>query len=148
MLANRYCSDTYEAEDAVQEALIRAWRKREELREAQHLWPWLARIVINETLRIQARRRPEPVADLEPLGMGEDGRLLSAPARIDLQRGLETLDAGERSLLRLRYELDLTQATIADRLNVPEGTIKVRLHRARARLERALREKEVEQRAG
>lgn len=101
--------------------------------------------MINETRRIQSRRRPEPVADLEPLSMSEDDRLLSAPARLDLQRGLAELGADERSLLSLRYELDLTQATIAERLDVPEGTIKVRLHRARARLERALRETEVEE---
>ena len=43
-----------------------------------------------------------------------------------------------RELLRMRYDLDLTQVEIAARLGLPEGTVKVRLHRARAKLRRAL----------
>lgn len=139
-LACHYSIDPAEAEDAVQEALVRAWRKRTELEDPQRLWPWLARIVINEALRIRSRRRPEPVAEPAWEEGREDDGLVSAPARIDLSRGLEALEEEERALLRLRYELDLTQAVIAERLGCPEGTVKVRLHRARARLRRALQE--------
>ncbi len=43
----------------------------------------------------------------------------------------------ERELLEMRYQEDLTQAAIADKLGIPEGTVKVRLHRARNKLRRA-----------
>jgi RNA polymerase sigma-70 factor, ECF subfamily len=60
--------------------------------------------------------------------------------RVDLLRALTELPEGDRRLLQMRYEEDLTQASVAIRLGIPEGTVKVRLHRLRARLRHALRE--------
>ncbi len=57
--------------------------------------------------------------------------------RADLQAALERLSDRERVLLSLRYEEDLTQPAIAARLGIPEGTVKVQLHRARLKLRRA-----------
>lgn len=58
--------------------------------------------------------------------------------RIDLRTALATLDERDRTLLLLRYGEDLTQPAIAQLLDMPEGTVKVHLHRARAKLRRAL----------
>jgi len=137
-LARRYTGDPEEAEDIVQEALIRAWRHRDHLAEQEKMWPWLARIVANEAMRSLARRRweREPEAGEEP--PVDDALLASAPQRLDLARGLERLGVVDRELLRMRYDLDLTQVEIAARLGLPEGTVKVRLHRARAKLRRDL----------
>lgn len=52
----------------------------------------------------------------------------------DLHEALERLSERERRLLEMRYAEDLTQGAIARRLGIPEGTVKVRLHRARAKL--------------
>jgi RNA polymerase sigma-70 factor (ECF subfamily) len=55
----------------------------------------------------------------------------------DLQAALQRLSERDRKLLAMRYVEDLTQAAIARRLGIPEGTVKVRLHRARKKLRRA-----------
>ena len=57
--------------------------------------------------------------------------------RADLHAALGRLGERDRQLLELRYDEDLTQAAIASRLGIPEGTVKVRLHRARNKLRRA-----------
>jgi RNA polymerase sigma-70 factor, ECF subfamily len=75
----------------------------------------------------------EPPGDPDPL-------VESAPMRVDLLRALTELPEGDRHLLQMRYGEDLTQASVATRLGIPEGTVKVRLHRLRARLRRALSE--------
>jgi RNA polymerase sigma-70 factor, ECF subfamily len=57
--------------------------------------------------------------------------------RADLHAALKCLDERDRKLLMLRYGEDMTQAAIAQLLEIPEGTVKVRLHRARDKLRRA-----------
>ena len=61
-----------------------------------------------------------------------------ATVRITVEQALCSLGEGDRRVLSLRYAEDLTQVEVARRLGVPEGTAKVRLHRARRRLRRLL----------
>lgn len=68
---------------------------------------------------------------------GEEELVLVTAERADLQAALGHLSERERALLSLRYEEDLTQPAIAARLGIPEGTVKVQLHRARLKLRRA-----------
>jgi RNA polymerase sigma-70 factor (ECF subfamily) len=137
-LAYRYASNPSEAEDIAQEALLRAWRRRGTLRDLGSRKQWLGTIVRNEAFRIHARTRPEPVDGLEPFEGVDDDRVVATVERADLHAALERLAARDRELLRLRYEEDLTQAAIAGRLGLPEGTVKVRLHRVRHKLRRDL----------
>jgi RNA polymerase sigma-70 factor (ECF subfamily) len=133
-LAYRYASNPSEAEDIAQDALLRAWRRRSTLRDAERRNQWLAAIVRNEAFRQHARVRPDPTSTIEFREGEEDAQVLAAVELADLHAALQELSDRDRQLLEMRYEEDLTQATIARRLGVPEGTVKVRLHRARAKL--------------
>jgi len=137
-LAYRYARNPSEAEDIAQDALLRAWRRRSTLRDSGSRNQWLGTIVRNEAFRQRARIRPDPVATIETFEGAEDERVVATVERADLHAALKRLDENDRELLALRYGEDLTQAAIARRLGIPEGTVKVRLHRVRAKLRRAI----------
>jgi RNA polymerase sigma-70 factor, ECF subfamily len=137
-MAYRYAKNPSEAEDIAQDALLRAWRRRSTLREKDRRKEWLATIVRNEAFRLHARVRPDPVDMMETEVGVDDERVLATVERADIHAALGRLDERERQLVRLRYEEDLTQAGIARRLGIPEGTVKVRLHRVRNKLRREI----------
>lgn len=136
-MAYRYASNPCEAEDIAQDALLRAWRRRTTLRDSDRRDQWLATIVRNEAFRQHARVRPDPTATIELQEGAEDERVVATVERADLRAALRRLSDRDRRLLAMRYQEDLTQAAIATRLGIPEGTVKVRLHRARDKLRRA-----------
>jgi RNA polymerase sigma-70 factor, ECF subfamily len=136
-LAYRYASNPSEAEDIAQDALLRAWRRRSTLREADRRNQWLATIVRNEAFRQHARLRPDPTATIETYDGAEDAQVVATVEKADLHAALKRLTDRDRRLLEMRYDEDLTQSTIAERLGIPEGTVKVRLHRARDKLRQA-----------
>ncbi len=133
-MAYRYASDPGEAEDIAQDALLRAWRRRSTLRDPGRRNYWLATIVRNEAFRQHARVRPDPTATIELREGAEDEAVLATVELADLHAALQRLSERDRRLLEMKYDEDLTQATIATRLGIPEGTVKVRLHRARNKL--------------
>lgn len=133
-MAYRYASNPSEAEDIAQDALLRAWRRRSTLRDSERRNQWLATIVRNEAFRQHARVRPDPTETIEFTEGAEDERVLAAVELADIHAALGRLNERDRRLLEMKYEEDLTQAMIATRLGIPEGTVKVRLHRARNRL--------------
>jgi RNA polymerase sigma-70 factor, ECF subfamily len=142
--ARRVTRDMTLAEDAAQEAVLRAWRARESCRTPHAPGPWLTAIARNVALRALSRqRRQRDVVMLEesltreahPHGQEPMAQTLERIMFGDL---LGLLTASDRRLLRLRYEDDLTHPEIARRLGLPEGTVKVRLHRLRARLHEEL----------
>ncbi|HWT90360.1 MAG TPA: sigma-70 family RNA polymerase sigma factor [Solirubrobacterales bacterium] len=133
-MAYRYASNPGEAEDIAQDALLRAWRRRSTLRDADCRNQWLATIVRNEAFRQHARVRPDPTSTIEYSEGAEDEGVLAAVELADLHAALAALGERDRRLLEMKYEEDLTQAMIARRLGIPEGTVKVRLHRARNKL--------------
>lgn len=124
----------------MQEAFVRAWRKRAACRTPSAPLPWLIQITRNESMRLAARRsrrQATEVPDAEPEAVpapGAEAQLDRALTSVATEQALSTLCEEERNLLRLRYEEDLTQGQVAAALGVPEGTVKVRLHRVRARL--------------
>jgi RNA polymerase sigma-70 factor, ECF subfamily len=133
-MAYRYASNPSEAEDIAQDALLRAWRRRSTLRDSERRNQWLATIVRNEAFRQHARFRPDPTSSIEFSEGAEDEAVLAAVELADLHAALDLLSERDRRLLEMKYEEDLTQGMIARRLGIPEGTVKVRLHRARNRL--------------
>lgn len=118
--------------------MIRAWRKRSTLRNSAARKSWLATIVRNEALREFARKRPDPIDTIEVTHGDDDERVLATVERADLHAALDRLNQRDRQLVRLRYDEDMTQEAIAHRLGIPLGTVKVRLHRVRAKLRREI----------
>jgi RNA polymerase sigma-70 factor (ECF subfamily) len=100
--------------------------------------PWLLQITRNEALRSLSRTgrdrdRGVLVAEPDP-GPGVDDFTDRAAIRLDVQAALRHLGKDEREMINLRYNEELTHSNIADLLNIPVGTCKVRLHRLRKRL--------------
>jgi RNA polymerase sigma factor (sigma-70 family) len=129
--ARRYVEPA-EAEDVAHDALLRAWRHRHACRQPHHPWPWLARIIHNEAMRHLART-PDVVSEVGDVTGAED-----VSDRLEMEALMGDLPEADRVVLRLHYELDLSVASMAQVLDVSEGAVKVRLHRARARLRSTL----------
>lgn len=137
-MARRRSSQEADAEDISQEALLRAWRSRGSLEHRDRLAPWLSTIVHNEAVRAHQRRRTVVMDPTEIDAPIEDERLEAVVERHDLRRLLAHLDPLDRRMIMLRYGEDMTQPAIARALGMPEGTVKVRLHRARGMLRRMM----------
>lgn len=135
--ARRVLRDPYEAEEAVQEALIRAWRQRDRCRDQAAPVPWLRRIARNEALRVVQRRPGVLFTELQADTTVAEGRETSDAVvdRLSVWQALALLDPEERDLITLRYVLDLPNPEIARRLGLAEPTVRVRLHRIRKRLD-------------
>jgi RNA polymerase sigma-70 factor (ECF subfamily) len=132
----------HDAEDAVQEALTRAWRSRHACRSPDAPIPWCLQITRREALRQIGRgRRTAAVEPLEDEGH-EDAAAreerVRVLLRVDLHRALENLPPHERQLIALRYLHDYSHSQIAEMLEIPEATARVRLHRVLKRLETLL----------
>jgi RNA polymerase sigma-70 factor (ECF subfamily) len=119
-----------DVEDVVQDAMIRAWRHASSCRSEDPL-PWLLTIARREVFR----RRTAVTEPVEESAVTADlAYSPDADVRLGLRQSLAALPPRDQVLLRLRYELDLTQPAIAEIMGTPEGTTKVQLHRARNRL--------------
>ena len=130
-----------EAQDATQDALTVAWRQRRSLRDPDNLEAWLGRILVNtcrDRLRSRARR-PIQSLDLGSLPSVPDGSQAAA-SRDELGRALASLNPDQRIVIVLRFWADLTVEDIADRLGVPAGTVKSRLHNSLRALRSSLEE--------
>ncbi len=144
--AQRYTRCPTLAEDAVQEALLRAWKTRSGPRNNGQPMPWLLQITRNEALRLMARRRRDSdrsvlVSDPDEVSR-PDEFTDAAQARVDVQSALSHLGESDRTLVNLRYGEELTHSNIADLMNIPVGTCKVRLHRLRKQLHAMLADAE------
>jgi RNA polymerase sigma-70 factor, ECF subfamily len=142
--ARRLLGSEHDAEEAAQDALLRAWRGRASQRQPGAETWWVTRIARNEALRHLARRARRDVytqASTESLDGVPAGPETSVLAEImDLREAIAELAPSDALLLRLRYEQDLTQPRVALLAGMPEGTVKIRLHRIRGRLRERLSE--------
>ena len=122
-------------EDAVQEALRRAWEKRGSLRNEEYLRTWVVRILLNVCHDIQREgKRMFPAEEIP----GPD--VPSAEEPVDLKECLLRLDERERIPILLYYLEGFDIGQIAAVLRIPRGTVKSRLHRGRDQLRTICRE--------
>jgi len=150
-LALRVVANPQEAEDLAQDAFVRAWLALPNFKGQSQLRTWLYRIVTNLCFnRLPSLRR-------ELLAIGEDV-LAEYPAdefdpahafesdetRSLLHRQIDRLDPSYRMLIVLRYQQDLSYDEIAGVLNVPVGTVRTGLFRAKERLRSALAAQDLE----
>src|SRR5881396_1341718 len=110
--AQRVLGRNAAAEDAAQEAVIRAWRQRSRCRTPERPDPWIATIARREALRLAAGDRERPLEDVS--GGEAPSPEASVVLRTDVHRALATLDARDRRLLAARYWGDLTHVQSAN----------------------------------
>jgi len=144
-LAAVILNDRVEAEDAVHDAAVHAWRAFGSLRDEAAFGGWFQRILVNtcrDRLRSRARRRGIDVGramtDADHPVVGDASN--EAAARDAIGRALDALPPDERLVVTLRFYGDRTVPQIAELAGIPEGTVKSRLHRAMGTLRSVLEE--------
>jgi RNA polymerase sigma-70 factor, ECF subfamily len=139
-LAKALLHNIDEAEDAVQEAAFKAWRKLDQLREASPLRPWFLAIVANQCRSVQRAKwwssRTDQEAPEEPVEAGD------IAGSIDLRRAVARLDYDQRLVLVLRYYMDMPFEEIALTLEISPKAARSRVERAVKHLRPMLRVQE------
>ncbi|MDQ4093435.1 MAG: RNA polymerase sigma factor SigM [Actinomycetota bacterium] len=137
-IALRTLGDPDEAADAVQDALISAFRSAGGFRGQAQVTTWLHRIVVNACLDRIRRNRARPTAPLPDGGPGEPALTLDAMAaresRLAVDDALRSLPAEQRAAIVLVDVEGYSVAETAQLLGIAEGTVKSRCARGRARL--------------
>ncbi len=148
VLATLILRDPDRAQDAVQEALMSAWKDVRALRDPDAWDAWLHRITVWACYRAakkERRRRaveltvvPDPERSTTP----DAGTVLAE--RDLIERQLNDLPIDHRAVIVLRFYLDLPLEEVGDILGIPVGTVKSRLHRALASLRESMVQRQLE----
>lgn len=153
--AYRFVGDPHDAEDAVQDALLAAYKHLDQFKGTARMTTWLTTIVTNSAL-MQLRRRPrrphisldeqfledqdysmsDRVADVRP---GPESECIRSQSRRHLMRLMKGLSPAERRAIQLFVLDGLTLKEVSDFLGVSQGTVKSNLFRARSKLKRMMR---------
>jgi RNA polymerase sigma-70 factor (sigma-E family) len=132
------CGDMATAEDAVQDAFVTAIRKQHHLGQVANPEAWLRAAAIN---RLRGGwRHAAVVRRYQPRVPGPQAPVEVGPEHVAIVTALAGLDLDQRVVVVLHHFVDLSTAEIAADLGIPEGTVKSRLARARARLAELLDE--------
>ena len=130
-IARLILRDSELAQDATQEALVRAWRDLPTLRDVERFDAWLYRLIVRASADIGRHRRrwrnEVTVLANEPV---EPDRVSALADRDQIERGLRRLTDAQRTILTLTYYIGLSPSETADALEIPVGTAKSRLHYA------------------
>jgi len=128
------------AEDATQQTFVRAWQAADRLDVDRDPAPWLATIAKRTAIDVYRHEGRRPAIALEDVAPSDDALVSLSPALDTLDavwrvRGaIDALPSEEAAIVRM-YHLDgMTQTEIAERLEIPVGTVKSRSHRAHRKL--------------
>jgi RNA polymerase sigma-70 factor (ECF subfamily) len=142
-IAVRILGNREDAEEAIQDAFLRAFRALEDYEDRERFFAWLTRILVNQcrTMLVRTRRREAVFLDVDPLdleraapGGDTDG------AWPELERALARLPVEQREAVVLKYADDLTYEEMARITGAGESALKMRVQRAFARLRALLQE--------
>ena len=139
-IAQRVLRDVDRAEDALQDALVIAWRDLRGLRDPDRFDAWLRRLVVNVCIRqaTRKRRRSVRLRVLPVDGPAAPDALLTIADRDQLERGFRRLPPEQRAVLVMHHFLGYAPAEIAETLGIPPGTARSRLHNAHRAIRAAL----------
>jgi len=128
-IAYRILRDLHRAEDAVEAALVNAWRDLPTLRDADRFEAWLTRILVRECyLEADRARRSNAHVRVLPIDMaGTSDPTSTVVDRDRLDRGFRRLPTDQRAIVVLHHYLGWSQPEIALALEIPVGTVKSRL---------------------
>jgi RNA polymerase sigma-70 factor (ECF subfamily) len=139
-IAQRILRDVGRAEDAVQQTLVIAWRELPRLRDPGRFDAWLQRVLVNVSCA-EARRWRTWSTNVRILPLdGPEGpdEAAAIDDRDRLDRGFRRLPPDQRAILVLTHYVGLTPTEIADRLGIPVGTARSRLHYAHRAMRAAI----------
>jgi RNA polymerase sigma-70 factor, ECF subfamily len=123
--------DRAAAEDAVQEATLKAWRALPRLRpETRSLRPWFLTIVANQCRSMRRSRWTWVLHGIEPFGVESASAEAVVTTQVDVGEALRRLGPRSRAVIVLRYYLDLSYEEIAEVIGGTAQAAKSRLHRA------------------
>jgi len=139
-VAYRVLGDRGLAEEATQQAFLKAWRAAESLDEGREMGPWLATIARRVAIDVHRREARHQAYELESVAQADPALVTepqSAEALYDVwevRRAVAELPPDEQEIVRLQHFEGLTHAQIAERLKLAPGTVKSRSFRAHKRL--------------
>lgn len=137
--AQRILRDGAAAEDAVQQALVLAWRDLATLRDRDRFDAWLYRLLIRACYRDLRSRRRWAVRFVQLDEQDSQPAELTIHVRDELERAFRQLSPEKRAVVVLHHVTGLPLTEISEILDVPEGTVRSRLHYGLAELRKALR---------
>jgi RNA polymerase sigma-70 factor (ECF subfamily) len=130
-LAGYLLGDATEAQDAVQDALVKAWRRWPSLRDPEAFKPWFDRIVVNVCRDRMRQHRTLRMVELDAAGEVESADVFGSMLVGDeVASAVARLAPDHRIVIALRYWRDMTLEQVAETLDLPLGTVKSRLHYA------------------
>lgn len=134
-VALRLVGNTADAQDATQDAFVKAYQRLASFDTKQRFFSWMYRILVNECLNLNRDRKPEEalVGDEEGSGTPFD-TTLESERREQIQMALLRLTPEYRTVVVLRHFAGQSYGEIAEALAIPEKTVKSRLYSARQRL--------------
>ncbi len=149
-LACRLTNDPLDAEELVQDVLVKLYPRRAELAKIEQVRPWVSRVLYRMFIDKWRRKRLEPLNesdlgddqsfDVEGVTLSAEDDLQAKTEVDEVQAALDQLSEEHRVLIMMHDVEGYTLVELEDILEVPLGTLKSRVHRARARLRKVLGE--------
>jgi RNA polymerase sigma-70 factor (ECF subfamily) len=139
-IAQRILRDIDRAEDALQDALVIAWRDLRGLRDPDRFDAWLQRLLIHVCIAhaTRERRRTSSLRVLPIEGPAAPDEFITVANRDLLERGFRRLPPQQRAILVLHHFLGYAPSEIAETLGIPAGTARSRLHHAHRAMRAAI----------
>jgi RNA polymerase sigma-70 factor (ECF subfamily) len=151
-LAYRFCGNQADAEDLIQDLLLKLYPKCEELEKIENKKSWMSRVLYHlyiDKIR-QNSRRPDIVHDLDPDTVSDsvhidnttpEAELNNSLIQKEINHAMQSLNADQKALVVLHDMEEYTLPELSKMLDTPIGTLKSRLHRARASLRETLQKR-------